>query len=162
MRSAAGGPGSAAGGPRLEAVSPRYGEKLIQGLLALCALISVATTTAIIISLIIPTIGFFASVPASDFFFGTKWAPAFADASFGVLPIVVGTLTVTFWALLIAIPVGLLSAIYLAEYAPVRVRKTIKPVLEVLEGIPTVAQHARVRKLWRMGNVRHHIRQGRM
>jgi phosphate transport system permease protein len=125
--------------PRLEAVSPRHGEKLIFVLLALCAGISVATTTAIIISLIVPTIGFFGEVPVSDFLFGTDWAPTFADATFGVLPIVVGTLTVTFWALLVAIPVGLLTAIYMAEYAPPRVRRVIKPVLEVLEGMPTVA-----------------------
>jgi phosphate transport system permease protein len=127
------------GRPRLEAASPRYGEKAIFALLALCAVISVATTTAIVISLIVPTLGFFAEVPIADFLFGTDWAPTFADASFGVLPIVVGTLTVTFWALVVAIPVGLLTAIYLAEYAPRRVRKTVKPVLEVLEGMPTVA-----------------------
>lgn len=127
------------GRSRLEASSPRYGEKVIKGLLASCAVISVATTTAIVISLLVPTIGFFGAVAPGEFFFGTEWAPAFADASFGVLPIVVGTLTVVFWALLVAIPVGLLSAIYLAEYAPVRVRKTVKPILEVFEGIPTVA-----------------------
>jgi phosphate transport system permease protein len=125
--------------PRLEAPSPRYGEKVIFALLALCAVVSVATTTAIVISLIIPTVGFFGEVPAADFLFGTDWAPTFSDATFGVLPIVVGTLTVTFWALLFAIPIGLMSAIYLAEYAPARVRRIVKPVLEVLEGIPTVA-----------------------
>jgi phosphate transport system permease protein len=134
--------GSRTGGnprPRLEAASPRYGEKLIFALLALCAVISVLTTTAIVISLIVPTIGFFGEVPIVDFLFGTDWAPTFADATFGVIPIVVGTLTVTFWALLVAIPVGLLTAIYLAEYAPTRVRRTVKPVLEILEGMPTVA-----------------------
>jgi len=125
--------------PRLEAVSPRWGERLIVALLALCAIVSVATTLAIVVSLLVPTIGFFGEVPFVDFLFGTDWAPTFADASFGVLPIVVGTLTVTAWALLVAIPVGLLTAIYLAEYAPTRVRRTIKPVLEILEGMPTVA-----------------------
>ncbi|MEX1141328.1 MAG: phosphate ABC transporter permease subunit PstC [Thermoleophilaceae bacterium] len=125
--------------PRLEAVSPRYGEKVVFALLALCAAISVATTTAIVVSLIVPTVGFFGEVPFADFLFGTDWAPTFADATFGVLPIVAGTITVTFWALLVAVPVGLLTAIYLAEYAPPRVRRTIKPVLEVLEGVPTVA-----------------------
>lgn len=124
---------------QLEAASPRYGEKAVFVLLALCALISVGTTTAIVISLLVPTVGFFAEVPFVDFLFGTDWAPTFADAAFGVLPIVVGTLTVTFWALVVAIPVGLLTAIYLAEYAPMRVRRVVKPMLEVLEGIPTVA-----------------------
>jgi len=136
---AAGGGAGSIARPRLEASSPRYGEKLIRALLGLCALVSVATTLAIVISLLVPTIGFFGEVPFVDFLFGTDWAPTFADATFGVLPIVIGTLTVTFWALVVAIPVGLLSAIYLAEYAPSRVRRTIKPVLEVLEGVPTVA-----------------------
>ena len=76
------------GRPRLEAVSPRYGEKAIFALLALCAAISVATTLAIVISLIVPSIGFFSEVPFADFLFGTDWAPTFADATFGVLPIV--------------------------------------------------------------------------
>lgn len=125
--------------PRLEASSPRYAEKAIVVGLGLCALVSVATTVAIVISLLVPTIGFFGEVGFLDFIFGTDWAPTFADATFGVLPIVVGTLTVTFWALVFAVPIGLLTAIYLAEYAPPTVRRLVKPVLEVLEGIPTVA-----------------------
>ncbi len=130
-----------AGGPprRLHASSPRHGEKVIQGLLAFCALLSVLTTTAIIVSLIGPTIGFFQVVPVGDFIFGTDWTPQFEPPSFGVLAIVVGTLNVTLWGMLFAIPIGLGSAIYLSEYARPRVRKTLKPVLEVLAGIPTVA-----------------------
>ena len=124
---------------RLEAPSPRYGEKAIHGLLALCALISVVTTTLIVISLIGPSQEFFGEVPVTDFLFGTDWGPTFEPASFGVLPIVVGTLSVTFWGLLFAIPVGLGAAIYLSEYASRRVRKTIKPILEILAGVPTVA-----------------------
>lgn len=124
---------------RLEAPSRRYGEKAIQGLLGLCAAISVVTTTAIIISLLGPSISFFGEVSFGDFLFGTTWSPALLPQSFGVLPIVVGTLSVTFWGLLVAVPVGLLSAIYLSEYARPRVRKTLKPMLEVLAGIPTVA-----------------------
>ena len=92
----------------LVAARPRYGEKLIQGLLAGCALISVVTTTE-------------------------------ADPTFGVFRIVIGTLSTSLWALLFAVPIGLLSAIYLSEYAKPRVRKLVKPVLEVLAGIPTVA-----------------------
>jgi len=123
----------------LEAQSPRHGEKVIQGLLAICAVLSVLTTTAIVISLIGPTIGFFEVVPIGDFIFGADWTPQFEPPSFGVLAIVVGTLNVTLWAMLFAIPVGLGSAVYLSEYAGPRVRRTIKPALEILAGIPTVA-----------------------
>jgi phosphate transport system permease protein len=123
----------------LQAQSKRYGERAIQWLLALCAVLSVVTTTAIVISLIGPTIGFFEIVPADEFFFGIDWTPQFEPPSFGVLAIIAGTLNVTLWAMLFAIPVGLGSAVYLSEYAPPRVRKTVKPALEVLAGIPTVA-----------------------
>lgn len=123
----------------LQAQSPRYGEKVIQGLLASCAILSVLTTTAIVISLIGPTIGFFEVVPIGDFLFGTDWTPQFEPPSFGVLAIVAGTLNVTLWGMLFAIPVGLGSAIYLSEYARPRVRRIVKPTLEVLAGIPTVA-----------------------
>lgn len=129
-----------AGGPsrRLQASSNRYGEKAIQGLLALCGILSVLTTTAIVISLLGPTISFFGAVSIGEFF-GTEWTPQFEPPSFGVLAIVAGTLNVTFWAMLFAVPVGLGAAIYLSEYAPPRVRKTLKPILEILAGIPTVA-----------------------
>ncbi len=130
-----------AGGPprRLQAQSKRYGEKAIQWVLAFCGFLSVLTTTAIVISLIGPTIGFFEIVPVDQFLFGTDWTPQFEPPSFGVLAIVVGTLNVTLWAMLFAIPIGLGAAIYLSEYATPRVRKTLKPALEVLAGIPTVA-----------------------
>lgn len=134
---AASGAGSAR--PRLEAARPRYGEMAIKAFLAGCAVLSVVVTTAIVVSLLLPTISFFEQVSPIDFLFGTNWAPTFADASFGVLPLIVGTLSVVFWSLLVAIPIGLLSAIYMAEYAPARVRRVVKPMLEVLEGIPTVA-----------------------
>src|SRR3954452_9286429 len=124
---------------RLQASSPRYGEKVIQGILALCGILSVLTTTAIVISLIGPTIGFFEVVPIGKFLFGTDWTPQFQPPSFGVLSIVAGTLSVTLWGMAFAIPIGLGSAIYLSEYARPRARKTLKPVLEILAGIPTVA-----------------------
>jgi phosphate transport system permease protein len=126
-------------GSRLEAASPRYGEKAIYWLLAACAALSVLTTTAIVISLIVPSIEFFGEVPISDFLFGTDWGPTFTPPGFGVLPIVFGTLSVTLWALVFAIPIGLGSAVYLSEYARPRVRRVIKPILEILAGIPTVA-----------------------
>lgn len=131
----------AGGGPprRLQPSGPRYGEKVIRGLLAACGLLSVLTTTAIVFSLLGPTIGFFEVVPASEFFFTIDWTPQFEPPSFGVLAVVAGTLNVTLWAMLFAIPIGLGTAVYLSEYASPRVRKTIKPVLEILAGIPTVA-----------------------
>jgi phosphate transport system permease protein len=123
----------------LQASKPRYGEKVIQGLLAACGILSVLTTTAIVVSLIGPTIGFFEIVPIDEFLTGTKWAPQFEPPSFGVLAIVAGTLNVTLWGMLFAIPIGLGAAIYLSEYASPRIRRTVKPTLEILAGIPTVA-----------------------
>lgn len=123
----------------LEAPSRRLGEKAIYIALAACAALSVVTTTAIVISLLFPAVDFFGDVPIGDFLFGTDWGPTFEPASFGVLPIVVGTLSVTFWALIFAIPIGLASAIYLSEFASRRTRKTVKPILELLAGIPTIA-----------------------
>lgn len=104
----------------------------------MCAAISILTTVGIIWSLAIPTIEFFQTVPVTDFLFGTEWTPLFADPEFGVLPLVAGTLIITGIACLVAIPLGLASAIYLSEYAKPRARKTIKPILEILAGIPTV------------------------
>jgi phosphate transport system permease protein len=123
---------------RLEVARPRYGELLIQGLLFLCALLSVATTVGIVVALAEPTIEFFGEVPIGDFYTGTEWSPLFADPKFGVLPLVTATLTTTFWALVVCIPFGLGSAIYLSEYAHDRTRRILKPILEVLAGIPTV------------------------
>ena len=126
---------------RLRADSPRYGEKAIKLVLMLAAAVSVVVTTSIVISLLGPSISFFQTeeVTLREFFTGTTWAPSLATPSFGVMPIVVGTLMVVFFSLIVAIPLGLLSAIYLSEYASKKVRKIVKPILEVLEGIPTVA-----------------------
>jgi phosphate transport system permease protein len=135
----ASGPISAKEPKRLEAPGRRYGEKAIYGLLAACAVLSIVTTVAIVISLVVPSIEFFGEVPIGDFLFGTDWGPTFTPATFGVLPIVVGTLSVTFWAMLFAVPIGLGSAMYLSEYAGRRTRKVVKPVLEVLAGVPTIA-----------------------
>ena len=121
----------------LEAASPRYGEKAIKALLAACAGVSVITTTAIVFSLLGPALGFFDEVALGDFFLKSEWSPS--QDLFGVLPLVVGTLNVVLWGMLFAIPIGLASAIYLSEYASPRVRRTVKPVLEILAGIPTVA-----------------------
>lgn len=117
---------------------PRWGERIIKVVLLGCAAVSIATTLGIIWSLLVPTVQFFQEVPITDFLFGTEWSPLFADPQFGVLPLVTGTLVITGIACLVAIPLGLASAIYLSEYARPKVRKTIKPILELLAGIPTV------------------------
>ena len=132
---------SARSGPQrtLRADNPRYGEKLIYAFLFVTAAVSVAVTTSIVLALFQPLPGFFSEISIVEFFTATEWSPGYARPIYGVWPIVVGTLIVVLTALLVAIPLGLLSAIYLSEYAPNPVRKTIKPVLEILEGIPTVA-----------------------
>ncbi len=88
--------------------------------------------------LAIETAAFFREVPVLDFLTGTEWTPLFATQRFGVLPLVLGTLLVSAIAMAVAVPTGLLSAIYLSEYAPDRVRRVVKPVLEILAGVPTV------------------------
>jgi phosphate transport system permease protein len=124
--------------PILRASRRRWGEDIIKGLLMLAALISVLTTTGIVLSLIEETISFFGEVGIGDYLFGTEWAPLFEPASFGVLPLVLGTMLISLVAMIVAIPLGLAAAIYLAEYARPAVRKTIKPILELLAGVPTI------------------------
>lgn len=116
----------------------RRGEQAIKGLLAAAAILSVLTTTGIVFSLLEETISFFGNVGIGEFLTGTDWSPLFADPSFGVLPLVTGTLLVSAIALAVAIAVGLGAAVYLAEYASPRVRKAVKPVLELLAGVPTI------------------------
>lgn len=123
----------------LQAESPRYGEKAIILFLFVTAAISVAVTTSIVFALLQPLPKFFSEVSFVEFLTETEWSPGYLEPKFGVWPIVVGTMMVVVIALLVSIPLGLLSAIYLSEYAPSAVRKTVKPVLELLEGIPTVA-----------------------
>ena len=124
--------------PVLRASRRRWGEDIIKGLLMLAALISVLTTTGIVLSLIEETISFFGEVGVGDYLFGTDWAPLFQPATFGVLPLVLGTMLISLVAMIVAIPLGLAAAIYLAEYARPAVRKTIKPILELLAGVPTI------------------------
>jgi phosphate transport system permease protein len=131
---------TASGAPRgsLRRSRPRYGELAIQGVLLLAALLSIGTTVGIVYSLIPPTIEFFERISFSEFFTGSNWAPLFEPPTYGVLPLLAGTLVITAIAVLVAAPLGLLSAIYLSEYARPGVRKFFKPVLEILAGIPTV------------------------
>ncbi|WP_207589429.1 phosphate ABC transporter permease subunit PstC [Halomontanus rarus] len=107
-------------------------------LFALCALLSIATTVAIVLTLLIDSLDFFAAISPIDFLTGTRWSPTNDPVSFGVLPLVSGTLVITFGSALIALPIGLLTAIYLSEYASRRRRAFLKPALEVLAGVPTV------------------------
>ncbi len=103
-----------------------------------CALASVLTTVGIVVSLLVQSAGFFREVPFWEFLTGTRWSPILIPQSYGVLPLVAGTLLVTVLAAGVALPVGLATAIFLSEYAPNRVRHVVKPALEVLAGIPTV------------------------
>jgi len=113
-------------------------EFLVEWALLGCALLSIGTTISIIVVLAIETFAFFREVPIAEFLFGTEWTPLFANPSFGVLPLVAGTVLVSAIAMLVALPMGLLSAVYLSEYAGPRVRRVVKPVLEILAGVPTV------------------------
>ena len=119
-------------------MSLRRGERAIEVLLFLCALASVGTTAGIIAVLAVETFAFFSEVSVVEFLTGTEWTPLFATKHFGVLPLLLGTTVVSVIALVVAVPTGLLSAIYLSEYAPERARRVVKPVLEILAGVPTV------------------------
>lgn len=131
-------PSAAGGPPSLRQRHPRYGEKVIKAILIAAAAVSIFTTFGIIFSVVEPSIEFFLEVPITEFLFGTVWTPLFANGEFGVLPLVGGTLMITAIAVSIAIPFGLGAAVYLSEYASDKVRRTLKPTLEVLAGIPTV------------------------
>ena len=113
-------------------------EFLIEWALFLCALVSIGTTAGIIVVLAVETFAFLREVPLTDFLFGTEWTPLFATPRFGVIPLVVGTVLVSSIAMLVALPMGLLSAVYLSEYSRPGVRRIVKPVLEILAGVPTV------------------------
>ena len=113
-------------------------EKAAKVVLAASASLSVVTTVLIIFSLFEPTIEFFGEVSIKEFFTTTKWAPLFEPAKFGVWPIIAGTLWVAAIAIVVAVPAGLLIAFYLSEYARPRVRKIVKPIIELLAGIPTI------------------------
>ncbi len=119
-------------------MSSRRSERPIEILLFLCAALSVGTTIGIIAVLAIETLAFLREVPLVEFLTGTEWTPLFATKRFGVLPLVLGTVLVSAIAMVVAVPTGLLSAIYLSEYAPDGVRRVVKPVLEILAGVPTV------------------------
>ncbi|MES5098215.1 phosphate ABC transporter permease subunit PstC [Agrobacterium sp. BA1120] len=144
--------GSAIGGAiyAMRGIAPRFRarnnvEKVILAALLLASSIAILTTIGIVLSMLTEAIQFFNMVPAYQFFFGTVWDPRFAAAGstesagqFGLIPLLAGTLYIGFVAMLVAVPVGLFSAIYMAEYASPRFRSVAKPLLEVLAGIPTI------------------------
>jgi len=113
-------------------------EWIIERALFLCAALSVLTTAGIITVLSVETFEFLREVSIVEFLTGTEWTPLFADPHFGVLPLVAGTMLVSTIAMVVALPMGLLSAIYLSEYAPEGLRRVVKPLLEILAGVPTV------------------------
>ena len=113
-------------------------ENLVRAVLFASASISILTTVGIVFVLLREAFGFFQEVSVIDFLFGTKWTPLFEPRSFGVLPLLSGTMMIVVGSAVIAIPLGLAAAIYLSEYASQRARAVLKPVLEILAGIPTV------------------------
>ena len=117
---------------------PRLGEKILKGAFFCCASISVVTTIVVICILAFETYGFFVEIPITDFLFGTEWTPLLQPKSYGILPLLCGTLMIVVGSSIVALPVGIASAVYLSEYASDRVRNIVKPVLEILAGIPTV------------------------
>jgi phosphate transport system permease protein len=116
----------------------RAREGIIYGLLFACAVTTIVTTVAIVLVLLEVAFEFFKDVPLIDFFTGTKWTPLFQSKHFGILPLLSATILIAVVAMLFAVPIGLATAIYLSEYAPASLRAVVKPVLEVLAGIPTV------------------------
>jgi len=127
-------------GPALRKRTTLHGiqESVVRGLLMLCAGVSILTTLGIVAVLIGETLGFFAQVSLFDFLTQTRWTPQFNNPQYGILPLLNGTLLTAAGAMLVALPLGLLVAIYLSEYAPDRLRRVLKPVLEILAGVPTV------------------------
>ncbi|MCB9946925.1 MAG: phosphate ABC transporter permease subunit PstC [Rhodospirillaceae bacterium] len=121
-------------------------ERIIRFLLVLCSIIAILTTVGIVLSLLFESLRFFARVPPTEFLFGLQWSPqtalradqAGSSGAFGMIPLFAGTMLIGAIAMLVAVPIGLTAAIYLSDYAPPAVRATVKPIMEILAGIPTV------------------------
>jgi phosphate transport system permease protein len=113
-------------------------EFVIEAILLLAASVSVLTTLGIVYILVRESVSFFATVPLTDFLFDNQWTPLFDDAHFGIMVLMSGTITSSFVALCIAIPMGTVIAIYLSEFAGHKTRETLKPLLEMLSGVPTI------------------------
>ena len=113
-------------------------DRIVEAFLMVAGLVAVFTTIAIVAILVVESSAFFDHVPIKDFLTDTMWTPLFADAHYGILPLVAGTITTTMVALIVAVPLGTTIAIYLSEFAPHHVRETVKPILELLGAVPTV------------------------
>ncbi|MBA12892.1 MAG: phosphate ABC transporter permease subunit PstC [SAR202 cluster bacterium] len=111
---------------------------IVKWLFFACATVSILTTAAILFTLFYQALSFFDEIPIWDFLTGTRWTPILKPRSYGVLPLVSGTLLVTAIAAIVALPIGLMTAIFLSEYAPDKLRRVLKPILEILAGVPTV------------------------
>jgi phosphate transport system permease protein len=118
--------------------SKRLSEKIIEKFLLFCSLLTILTTIGIVGVLVVESFGFFTQISLWDFFTDTQWTPLFADKHFGIMTLLSGTLLTTFIALLVAVPLGLVIAVYLSEYAPKKFREYVKPSLEILAAVPTV------------------------
>ncbi len=113
-------------------------DRIVEAFLVAAGMVAVFTTLAIVAILLIESAAFFEHVSLFEFFTDTQWTPLFADAHYGILPLVAGTLTTTLVALIVAVPLGTTIAIYLSEFAPFQVRESVKPILELLGAVPTV------------------------
>ncbi|WP_299440578.1 phosphate ABC transporter permease subunit PstC [uncultured Rhodospira sp.] len=121
-------------------------EQAVKWFMIICSTVAILTTLGIVLSLLFEALRFFAKIPITEFLFGLHWSPQIAiregqvasEGTFGAVPLFTGTLLISFIAMCVAVPIGLLSAIYMAEYAHARVRAVVKPLLEILAGIPTV------------------------
>lgn len=123
---------------RVRGQSKNFRERVVEGLLVVCGLISVLTTAGILYVLSAETLQFFREVSLVEFLTGTTWTPLFADAHFGIWPLLTGTLLTSALAIGVALPFGLMAAIYLSEFAPQGLRRLLKPMLELLAGVPTI------------------------
>ena len=119
-------------------MSRKLKEFIIEKVLAACALLTILTTIGIVLILLVEAVGFFSEVSIIDFLTSTQWTPLFAEKGYGILPLLGGTFLTSLIALAVALPVGLTIAIYLSEYAPLRFKKILKPLLEILAVVPTV------------------------
>ena len=120
------------------AATTRRGEALIEFLLRASAAVGIITTVGIVTVLLVEAIFFFGEVSPVDFFTGTRWSASILPYAFGVIPLITSTLMIAFIALVLAVPLGVLAAVWMSEFASQRVRSIIKPVLEILAGIPTI------------------------
>ncbi|MHC1786110.1 MAG: phosphate ABC transporter permease subunit PstC [Christensenellales bacterium] len=111
---------------------------LLRSILLACAVLSIFITAGIILSLVLNTFSFFQEVSLFQFLTGREWTPLFADPSYGILPLITGSLIVTLCAAAIALPLGLFSAVYLSEYCSPRIKKILKPLIEILAGVPSI------------------------